>query len=72
MATNLSQQILKQVQMLSPSEQEELLAQLQRTVQQANAKNGRSILELDGLGKEIWASIDAQEYVHRERSSWNG
>ena len=31
-----------------------------------------SIMELCGLGKEIWDGIDAQEYVRNERSSWNG
>lgn len=31
-----------------------------------------SILELEGLGKAIWDGIDAQEYVDRERASWNG
>jgi len=31
-----------------------------------------SIMELCGLGKEIWKGIDAQEYVRRERASWNG
>lgn len=31
-----------------------------------------SILELQGLGKEIWQGIDAQEYVDRERAAWNG
>lgn len=73
MATDLSQQILKQLQMLSPSEQQELLAELQRNVQRAtSATIGRSVLELEGLGSEIWAGIDAQEYVRRERGSWNG
>jgi hypothetical protein len=32
----------------------------------------RSILDLEGLGKEIWQGIDAQAYVDRERDSWNG
>jgi len=32
----------------------------------------RSILELRGLGKEIWEDIDAQDYVEQERASWNG
>lgn len=32
----------------------------------------RSILDLEGLGKEIWQEIDAQTYVDRERDSWNG
>ena len=31
-----------------------------------------SILELKGLGKEIWKGIDGQEYVDQERSSWPG
>jgi hypothetical protein len=31
-----------------------------------------SILELQGLGKAIWQGVDAQEYVNRERASWNG
>ncbi|MCH7620845.1 MAG: hypothetical protein IH870_03005 [Chloroflexi bacterium] len=31
-----------------------------------------SVLELKGLGKEIWHGIDAQEYVDQERSSWRG
>lgn len=30
------------------------------------------ILELQGLGKEVWAGIDAQAYVDRERSAWAG
>lgn len=30
------------------------------------------ILELQGLGKEIWAGIDAQAYVNRERAAWAG
>jgi hypothetical protein len=32
----------------------------------------RSILELDGLGQEIWQGIDAQRYINEERNSWNG
>jgi len=31
-----------------------------------------SFLELEGLGKEIWRDIDAQEYINQERESWNG
>ena len=30
-----------------------------------------SILELQGLGQELWRGIDATEHVHRERSSWD-
>lgn len=30
-----------------------------------------SILELQGLGKELWAGIDAADHVERERASWD-
>lgn len=30
-----------------------------------------SILELSGLGKEVWQGIDADEYVRAERDSWD-
>jgi plasmid stability protein len=29
-----------------------------------------SIMGLEGLGKELWADIDAAEYIRRERDSW--
>jgi plasmid stability protein len=31
----------------------------------------RSILELRGLGKEVWEGIDPAEYVRQERDSWD-
>ena len=30
-----------------------------------------SILELEGLGSDIWKEIDAAEHVERERSAWD-
>ena len=35
------------------------------------AKPKRSIMELHGLGKEIWQGIDAQEYVNELRNEWD-
>ncbi|CAN5320882.1 hypothetical protein BH20ACI1_BH20ACI1_20420 [soil metagenome] len=35
-----------------------------------NEKPKRSLLELEGLGKEIWEGIDAQEYVDEMRDEW--
>jgi hypothetical protein len=31
----------------------------------------RSLLELEGLGAEIWQGIDAQEYVNELRKEWD-
>ena len=30
-----------------------------------------SILELKGLGKELWRKVDAAKHVERERASWD-
>ena len=30
-----------------------------------------SILELQGLGKDLWKGIDAADHVRRERASWD-
>lgn len=30
-----------------------------------------SILDLEGLGKELWAGIDTDEYLEQERASWD-
>jgi hypothetical protein len=32
---------------------------------------GRSLLELEGLGAELWQRIDAQKYVDQLRSEWD-
>jgi len=32
----------------------------------------RSLLELRGLGKDIWQGVDVADYLSQERSSWDG
>lgn len=67
------QDIRRQVENLTPDEQLRLLEELAAIVRRRMApKPKRSIMELEGLGKEIWQGIDAQEYVNQERTSWNG
>ncbi len=69
------QEVLQQAQSLTPEEQIRLIEDLSSLIRQRvmmKSKPKHSILELRGLGKEIWNSIDAQEYVNQERDSWNG
>jgi hypothetical protein len=67
------QQIRHQIENLTPDEQLRLLEELTAIVlHRTTHKPKRSIMELEGLGKEIWQGIDAQEYVNQERDSWNG
>jgi len=60
---------LDRISRLSQQDKVKLLAML--TSQMRTGCGPRhSIMELEGLGKEIWEGIDAQEYVDRERDSW--
>lgn len=65
--------IRRQVENLTSDEQLRLLEELAVMVRRRmTPKSKHSIMELEGLGKEIWQEIDAQEYVNQERASWNG
>jgi len=65
--------ILRNVVSLSREEQLQLMSDLAGYLRvQEQAESGVSILELQGLGKEMWRGIDAQDYVDRERASWSG
>lgn len=44
----------------------------QRTQSKSSSNETLSLLDLKGLGKEVWQGVDAQDYVDRERASWNG
>jgi hypothetical protein len=73
MAASTYESALQVVQSLSPEDQRRLLAELAaRTGAAAPAEPQHSILELRGLGAEIWEGMDAQEYVNNERASWDG
>ncbi len=72
-STMLYRDVLDRAQELAPAEQLRLLEELARHLRTLGTRERpQSVLELEGLGKEIWSGIDAQEYVDRERSSWNG
>ena len=66
-------EIKNQVLSLTPEEQLRLIDEVLSVVRhRVMAKPQRSILELRGLGKEVWNGIDAQEYVDKERGKCNG
>ena len=64
--------ILRNVESLSRAEQLRLISELAEYLRSEAAPEARtSILDLQGLGN-LAAGIDAQDYVNRERASWNG
>ncbi|MBA2364802.1 MAG: hypothetical protein H0V86_14875 [Chloroflexia bacterium] len=73
------EQVLADAASLKSEEQERLIESLGELVRKRKRFEGsHSPLEFLGLGKEIWRDektgelIDAQEYVNRERDSWDG
>ena len=67
------EKLLNEVEKLNQSEQLQLLKKIAALIRRrTTAKTRRSILELQGVGKSIWKDIDAQQYIHKERKSWNG
>lgn len=71
MATTRYEEALRQVQSLSPSDQKRLLDEIRQDLGE-EASASVSILELKGLGKDLWQGMDAQDRVRRERDSWDG
>ncbi|MDR0587545.1 MAG: hypothetical protein LBG61_01000 [Burkholderiales bacterium] len=69
-------ELLNRVACLDPLERMRFIADVssldEKEDSQPFKKNGKGILELEGLGREIWQDIDAQDYVNQERNSWNG
>ena len=64
--------LISMIQKLDTDEQLQLIEELAIIVRDKALKKKRSIMELKGLGKELWEGIDAQKYVNMERKSWNG
>ena len=46
-----------------------ITTKLKKTLNKRRRKN--SIMELEGLGANIWKGIDAQDYIRKERESWD-
>lgn len=66
-------EILTGINQLDTAEQLRLLEELATAIRlRAMTHRKRSVLELKGLGKEVWQGVDVRDYVDRERASWNG
>jgi len=65
------QEILVQVHHLTLDEQLQLLEDLAQLIRsQVMSHPKHSIMELQGLGKELWEGVDVEKYIDDERNSW--
>lgn len=64
-------EIMQQAKSLSLQERRELVKLLNDSLRQLEEPQKYSILELAGLGAEVWRGIDPQEYINQLRSQWD-
>jgi hypothetical protein len=68
------QDILEEARNLSLAERRELIKRLVDTLTVENTEPAlklHSIMELRGLGKEIWQGVDVQQYLDQMRDEWD-
>ena len=63
--------ILAHVRTLSRDERKQLVKQLIDLLDEPEPLKQHSILELAGLGADIWQDIDAQDYINKLRDEWD-
>lgn len=72
MKTNLEELYTQHIKPLPRDEQLRLVAKVaENLAASSEEKPRRSIMELHGLGAEIWEGVDAQEYVNELRAEWD-
>jgi hypothetical protein len=65
-------EVVASIPTLAPEEQLDLLMVLSSSLNKAIGKAGKhSLLELEGLGADIWVGKDVAEYLRTERDAWN-
>ncbi len=71
MPTYTYEEVLSQVRLLSFDDQLRLLEELASIIRRRyTSRPEHSFLELEGLGEEIWQSVDVGKYIYEERNSW--
>lgn len=65
--------LVARARLLSLEDESRLLEELKVDLKQRlENQQYHSIMELKGLGKELWQGIDVAKYIEEERSSWRG
>jgi plasmid stability protein len=69
---NFPTSLYRKLQERARRQRRSLAQEVTHILEQALEESGPlSILELEGLGEDLWAEVDAVEHVERERSSWD-
>ncbi len=65
------QEIITEIPTLTIQERKQLLSVIENSFKEEIPVKKHSIMELEGLGAELWEGIDAQEYVNQLRDEWD-
>lgn len=69
--TNVDELYEQYIKPLPATERQRLLVLVSRDLADEDDGEEHSILDLEGLGAEIWEGVDAQEYVNSLRDEWD-
>ncbi len=69
MTTVTLDEVWELAQQLPPVDQRRLIELLS---ERREVSPRRSIRELEGLGAELWHSVDSTAYLNEERNAWDG
>lgn len=61
--------LIQEIRALSIDERKMLITLIADTLTETTRT--RSLLELEGLGADLWKGVDAQEYVDSLRQEWD-
>ena len=72
MSSDAYKEVLNQALRLKHEEQLQLIEDLVVFIRdEYPSRSPHSIMELKGLGKELWVGVDVEKYIDDERNSWN-
>lgn len=69
---DINELYVRHIKALSPVDQRRLLARVVEGLREGDSGTPpeHSLLELEGIGAELWQGIDAQTYTHALREEW--
>ena len=69
---NLPDELYEKLKARAKEQRRSVAAEVTQILYEALGVQERtSILELRGLGKDLWEGIDPAEYIEQERASWD-
>ncbi len=74
MAIESNRDLMDRIRELPLSEQREILGKVQQLIDGSGGtvRSAPGILDLRGVGKELWSTVGVDEYLQAERTEWDG